>query len=191
MAESLLVRIRQGTARVIEDSLAERATANRFEEMAREAEVAIAECLDIPVSARALWQSIGRSIYRMVERKEIVDWVYYGEWLQKIFDSSLSVFLALRQWVRKAEEVGQGVSNAAQVEEAIADLTRLRSEALDNWPWPPTPEEVAEAVAEYERGDSLPLDEAFAEIAGVTKEEWLARVEERRRELREEGKDLP
>lgn len=42
---------------------------------------------------------------------------------------------------------------------------------------PLTEEEVAEVLAEDARGELLELDDAFAAIAGVGKEEWLKRVE--------------
>ena len=80
----------------------------------------------------------------------------------------------------KAEEEGERIPSAAYLGRTIAEVERLRAEALDNWPWPPTPEVVAEAVADYERGDSLPPDEAFVEIAGVSKDARLSRVREYR-----------
>jgi hypothetical protein len=104
-----------------------------------------------------------------------------GERLREAFDSRLRVLVTLRKWAGRAEEAGHRVAGAADLEGAIAEVERLRADTLNHWPWPPTPEEVAEAVAEYERGDSLPLDEAFAEIAGVSKEAWLERVEEHKR----------
>jgi hypothetical protein len=54
---------------------------------------------------------------------------------------------------------------------------------MQSWPWPPTEAEWRRACAEMARGEGTELDAAFAEIAGVSKEEWLRRAEERKRQL--------
>ncbi len=62
MSTSLLVRLRQSAARVIEESFAERTAARRFDGMAHEVKAAITACLDYPDIARAVWRDVGREI---------------------------------------------------------------------------------------------------------------------------------
>ncbi len=190
MSTSLLVRMRQNEARVIDESFAERMAARHFDGMAREGQAAITACLDYPDIVRAEWRCVGREIWDLVQRREPVDWLGLGGSMQEMFDSSMEVLNALRRWVQSVEEAGGRVNNAESLEETIDGVTSLRSEVLDGWPWPPSPEEITEAMAEFEHGDSLPLDEAFAEIAGVSKEEWLAKVEAYQRKRQEEDDAL-
>jgi predicted RNase H-like HicB family nuclease len=39
------------------------------------------------------------------------------------------------------------------------------------------PKDVEEGLAEWKRGETVPLDDAFAQIAGMSKEDWLKKVE--------------
>ena len=103
-----------------------------------------------------------------------------GHRWQSIVDSVLEL---LRYRLGAAKEVrshGQAVPSLPQLLKVIQEIEGLRSETLDNWPWTPTKEEWDEAVAEFERGEGVDIDDAFAEAAGLSREEWLRLVEERR-----------
>ena len=76
---------------------------------------------------------------------------------------------------------GQTVEGAAELQTTIAELEGMRARHWNNWPWTPTKEEWNEGVADFQRGDSLPADEAFAEIARMDRDAWLRRVEEYKR----------
>jgi hypothetical protein len=66
------------------------------------------------------------------------------------------------------------------LDEAIAAVTRAKQDLLANW-LVGSDEEMAAARASAARGEGLELDEAFAQIAGVSVAEWHRRVEEHKR----------
>jgi hypothetical protein len=67
-----------------------------------------------------------------------------------------------------------------EVRRAINTLEDLLKVHAVGWPWKEMPT-WEEAIAAHDRGETLDLDEAFAEISGVTREEWLERVEAQKR----------
>ena len=58
----------------------------------------------------------------------------------------------------------------------------LLAEVVDRIPQL-TPEDVAATLAERDRGELIELDDAFPQLAGVGKEEWLLKVARRREQL--------
>lgn len=70
------------------------------------------------------------------------------------------------------------LGDARALREAWAEVRRLRNEFSENFPLLNEPEWTA-ARAERGRDEGLELDEAFAGLAGCSKEEWLARVQAR------------
>ena len=62
----------------------------------------------------------------------------------------------------------------------IEDVRRMEAGILGRWPHF-TDKDMADALSELEGGECLEPAEAFAQIAGVDKETWLQRVEERKR----------
>ncbi len=57
-----------------------------------------------------------------------------------------------------------------------AELEEIRREHLDTWPWF-RQEDLDQARAEATRGETVDMDDAFAAIAGVSREEWQRRVD--------------
>ncbi len=143
---------------------------------------------DWPVHVRAAWQRAGLLSCLAAETGVTIDRDALGQELAAVFDAALESLHFLRTWAREAEAHGQTVEGAAELQTTIAELEGMRAEALDNWPWTPTKEEWNEGVADFQRGDSLPADEAFAEIARMDRDAWLRRVEEYKR--RRGGEDV-
>jgi hypothetical protein len=183
MSAPVVARIRRSTTRAIDEAFSEMWAAKQLDAMATEAEQTIAECLDYPAKADALYHAGWRAAIPAIQQNRPVDWYGRGVHLREQFDSSLDVLQTVRKWVRALEEAGRTVANAPQLEEAIAAMERVRAALRENWPWAMTAEESAEVEAEIKGGAAgwLPLDETFAEVAGVSVEEWLRRVEEHKR----------
>ena len=57
-----------------------------------------------------------------------------------------------------------------------AELEQLEKEHLDRWPWL-RKEDLDQARAEADRGETVDVADAFAAMAGVSREEWENRVE--------------
>ncbi len=66
-------------------------------------------------------------------------------------------------------------AEARALREALAEVGSVREDFEENFPIP-SEEQRQQARVERAAGGGLELDDAFAEIAGCTKEEWLARV---------------
>jgi len=71
---------------------------------------------------------------------------------------------------------GYPVEGLEKLEETAVRVKELQAQHAQRWvSFPPiTPEDLAEA----RKGESLEITDAFAEIAGLTREEWLRFVEE-------------
>jgi hypothetical protein len=189
MSAPVLTRVRQSTARAIEEAFSELWKAKQLDVMVREAEQAVAEYLDCPVRAEAAYYAAYRAAIPAVQKNEPINWAERGAPVREHMDSSLEALLTLRKWVRAIEKAGRTVPNAAQLDHAIAEMERVRTRLQEHWPWPMTVQEWAEAEEEIARGEGCSIEEAFAEAVAVTVEEWRRRVEEHRRQqgLSKEG----
>jgi len=190
MSAPVLARVRHSTARALEEAFSELWQARRLDDMVQEAQQAIEEYLDYPARAEAVYHAAYRAVIPFVQKNEPVNWAERGAPIREYMDSSLEVLLTLRKWVRTIENAGRQIPNAARCDQALSEMQRVRTRLEEHWPWPMSPEEWAEVEAEIERdGANWPtLEEAFADIAGMSKEAWLEKVEARRRELRGENK---
>jgi hypothetical protein len=128
---------------------------------------------DWPAAARQMWN---RTLDRLIAG-QISDTQAAGVAIQGVLDGAIRVLGNLHSWASSLS-----IGHVEDLGQAVGELRELRAYVVTHWPWLDKAD-IAEAEADYARGDYLPLDEAFAEIAGVDKETWLARAEERRREL--------
>jgi hypothetical protein len=114
-------------------------------------------------------------------------WAETGEHLAGLFAATVGALQTYLALIRRCEEhLGRQLQEADEVAAAIRKLERAGEAHTNNWPWF-RKEDEDEALAEYARGETVPLEEAFAQIAGVSKEEWRRRVERRRAELEKGG----
>ena len=116
---------------------------------------------DLPVHARQAWESL----WDLVRDGMLDDLQETGESFLVVLDQAIGV---VRAFGDHTEEPLRGIQ---------ANLERLRQEHKDSWPWC-SEQDLDDARAEIVRGETLEMDDAFAEIAGVSREEWLQRVEE-------------
>jgi len=126
-------------------------------------------CRELPAHARQAWESL----WDLVRERRVDEFQEAGEAFLKSLDGAIKALSSLA----KLGESVQGVQ---------ADLEQLREEHKERWPWF-RKEDVLEALAESARGETLPVDDAFAQIAGVSREEWASRLEERQRRHDQEG----
>ena len=194
MPGTLLLRLCSEQARTLFDWLHQGPTEARFEP-ARLAEmiqafVAHAELLNR--ADRALWLLAAGGDYR-----NYVDADYR---MLGLIESALTQCRHLKEAVERvaqgrdvpngrAEEGATGafpqmsgvkVFGAEELDRVIALLEQLPEVHRKSWPRdnPPTQEE---AEAAYRRGEFQVLDEAFARVAGTSREDWLQRVEAHKR----------
>jgi hypothetical protein len=113
-------------------------------------------CKDLPGHARQAWESL----WTLVKDQMPEDLQEAGESFLVVLDHAIAVVAAFAE---NTEEPLRGIQE---------DLERLRQEHNDTWPWC-SEQDLDEARAESARGETLELDEAFAEILGVSREDRL------------------
>ena len=111
----------------------------------------------------------------------ITDYPKTGERLFKSIDQALAILHEMDDLARTFAGAGRPIPRAGELAEAIRHVETLKGQALDFWPY--SAAAVADGLAEHRRGETVNLTEAFAAIAGVSKEEWLRRVEARKRAI--------
>jgi hypothetical protein len=168
----------QSASRQIMSALRDR---EEWPDLARLVEDDIRRALPAPEHLRAAWQEMGKLSLLSATHNLPLDRDAVGHRLESLIASELELLSYLRARADEVRSHGQNVPSLPQLLETIRKVEALRSEALDNWPWTPTKQEWDEAAAEFERGEGVDIDDAFAEAAGVSREEWLRLVEERRR----------
>jgi hypothetical protein len=77
------------------------------------------------------------------------------------------------------ERLGYPLPAASQIDRDLAELRELSLEVARNWVGF-AQRDIDEAREELARGECQDLDEAFAEIAGVSAEQWRERVRRRK-----------
>jgi hypothetical protein len=141
----------------------------------------VRELCDLPGMMQRSWRSTCRRIARreVTQLRELRQTVL-ASWSQAI--EAMQAGLDLCE--RFARRSGAAVAGAEELRTALGEAARLRDEAFRHWPEPPTAEDVCRARDEMARGEAVDLDEAFAEMAGVSVEEWRRRAEEHGRKRR-------
>lgn len=147
-------------------------------DVARNLESVIQQTLPILKTLNNLW----RIALELIESHRVDDYNELGHALRASFDPGLRIMARVFELVEAFERLGGTIPSADALRDAHAALLRLECGIFQHWPWF-TEQDAAESRAAIERGDYLELDDAFAQIAGVDKETWMRRVEERRRAL--------
>jgi hypothetical protein len=178
MSESVLLDIFRGRVQVFEGAVASLRNRPQEDELAEDLEEIVKLCLDWPDAARRLWNL---TVDRIAARR-IRNFQATGEALRELFDTTLRFLDGFHHWTEDLKRRGLSIGYVEELGRAAEELRQLRTYAVSHWPWIDEAM-VAEAVVDYKRGDSLPLVEAFADIAGVDSATWLRRVEGHQRSL--------
>jgi hypothetical protein len=123
-------------------------------------EGAILICKELPAHARQASQDL----WKLLKAKQVDDLQEGGE--RFLFALDLAIQVAEIYACNTAMPLG----------DVRADLKQIRQEHLDRWPWFKQ-EDLDQAAAEAARGETVDMEDAFAAIAGVSREEWDGRVE--------------
>jgi hypothetical protein len=130
-------------------------------------------CLELPSKAEALVRS---ELRRAVTDDSLT--VDDLRSMQAALDKVLAAYTFVTAFtlthLQKAERLAPERLNA--VKDALSALGKVRHEMAEHWPVCSASEEEV-ARAQIAGGESLDLDEAFARIAGLSKDAYLRRVE--------------
>jgi hypothetical protein len=120
-------------------------------------------CEELPAHARQVQEFLWETIWAGPSE----DFQEAGETFRQLLDEMIDT-------LGKLTALSNGSLAGVQ-----ADLEKLRREHVERWPWF-SQQDVDQARAEDARGETVDMDDAFAGIAGVSREEWQRRVEARK-----------
>jgi len=144
------------------------------------AEFLVRDATSLPEAAHIGWESA----VRLIGTGAVEEYDSLGRRVQTIFDGCAGQMADAILYASELEhELASPVRGLVELKNAAVRFVEWSQQAMQSWPWPPTEAEWRRACAEMARGEGTELDAAFAEIAGVSKEEWLRRAEERKRQL--------
>jgi hypothetical protein len=149
-------------------------------------EDAIRECREHPAIARRLC----RRLALILSENGVLSRVEYNSFRDSflaLLDGSLEIMrriLALAD--ARTGQTGQRVEGAFELADAVTEMEQVVAEARQAWP-PFSDEELQEARAAIARGDFLDIDEAFAQMKGITVKELHRRVKEHKTKRWEYG----
>jgi hypothetical protein len=100
-----------------------------------------------------------------------------AEWrsLSGLFDEAVRVMRGALEVAGIFAGKGYRIEGVTELEDAVRQVRGMHLEAFKMWP--PDPKKVAQAEADFAAGKGQAVDEAFAQAAGVSTEDWLRRVE--------------
>lgn len=148
----------------------------RAAEQPRAREAVLRKILGLVDDARQLEQYVLDAF----AANRIADHQDMGESLQSYFQTQRSVLEFYRSQAAAAGLAGP----AGEILKAVEEINRIEDRLLKHWPWALTKEDEEKVLDEFRRGECPDLDEAFAQIAGVSREVWKERVEAYRRTRR-------
>lgn len=102
-----------------------------------------------------------------------------GHFLTGLIESAIARGHQLREAMESGDQ-SRPVDRGEDLATGLRRLKQLLDIHLRGWPNEPIPTRE-EVLAQYERGETQTVTEAFAEIAGLSVEAWERRVEEYRK----------
>jgi len=130
-------------------------------------------CKEIPAHARMSRESLFRRLLKTRQK-------------DKLEEEGQLFLTCVRQALKAMAELAAVFG--APFQQIQAELEQIEQEHLDRWPWL-RKEDLDQARAEAAQGETVDVEDAFAAIAGVSREELENRVEAyQRRKHSQEGK---
>jgi hypothetical protein len=164
-----VMRLRQEIARLRRENAMLAAEADKA---VRGAQETVAVCESFPSLMMRLWKTEWDSAGRAPGRT----WNSSGESLRRLFDGAIRVLEAARDCVEAEERLASRSLGLERLDQALAEARRIRGDLETNWLWFSKGAED-EAKASIARGEGMDVDEAFAQMAGISVDELRARVE--------------
>lgn len=163
-----VTRLRREIARLRRE---EAPVADEAEDAARCTQEAVAVCESFPSLLMQLWRTEWESAGRTHGRT----WNEAGESLRRLFDGTIRVMEAARDCIENDERAAGRSPSMERLDQALAEARGIRADLETNWLWF-TKEAEEEAKASIARGEGVDVEEAFAQMAGLTVEELRERV---------------
>ena len=104
-------------------------------------------------------------LWRTALANEVADLDAAGLMLRGALDQALEALKAVSACVHDAEHLGHQAANAAELDQAAVAVQQLRDDFVKRWPWINW-QLLEQARTAHERGETIPLEEAFDELPG-------------------------
>jgi hypothetical protein len=177
MSESLLLRLHRGQAESLRQTVEAWQAEHNSAMAARDAEELVRFCLDLPAKGEALWNAEHERAV-LTQGLDVSALQAMRRGLEQTFADYVRMAEAVRvQAVETASRTGHEVDGLGKLEGAIGALKRLQELVVEQWPVC-SPEEMVEVRAQIARGEFIDVEDAFADMAGISKEELRARLAE-------------
>ncbi len=161
--------------------------AARFDEakraaLAKDLEGFIRSCVDMNIPH--LLRLHRDSILKLIAANAPIDFSKSHRELRDAFAQGRIVLGGLVELTRLFQETGGSLKSvddleiAAKEVQQLDEVRQLEDSFFPDWS-PLDPDALAEARRAFERGECLDLDDAFAQIKGVSREAWLQMVAKR------------
>lgn len=161
MTENILVHAYGTSVEALERALVSWKREGSNSKLACEIEEALLLCSHWPDNA----EDICRAVWRRVVAHQIDDFDKAGELVLGHFDNMLKTGEELCALVHDRVREGCSIKGAAELENLMEKLNRMRQKFVDTWPWF-NEALIEEAKAEYARGEYQTVREILDELQG-------------------------
>jgi hypothetical protein len=173
MVDNLLLRLYSSQVEAAEAAVEAWKAEHQEAMRARDLEDLVRSCLDYP----AILMRVCNATFAKMRDGALEAPNETRQALHDFFEKTLDYLRGIRDLAARFQRDGHLIAGLTELENALEQCRALKERIFEFWS-PFTSQDVAEGLAEHARGECLELDEAFAQIAGVSKEAWLKRVEE-------------
>lgn len=125
-----------------------------------------AEVLSIYVARPRLLLELERDFWDRIRHGRLEDYRAWGDSLLRDYDASLRLEPLLRRMAASIEQSAGETIDLEELARAVEAFRQQRARFEATWPWFDQ-SSITSAEAEHRRGESLDVDEAFQQIAGV------------------------
>jgi hypothetical protein len=171
MPESILLQLHRRQAEAVEEAWnAASQEATAADEVDQILEAAVPLVKGLRQTWDATFKGLSNKVLPLTEVQET------RRALLALFDRVIGLLQQLREGGQKYESSGYAMRSLPALAISLSEAVALRNRIFAFWA-EFTPEDAQQAREAIRRGECQDLDDAFAEIAGVDKAEWLRRVE--------------
>ena len=124
------------------------------------------------------------SIMDMMPAHTIDDYEETGQELQRSFNRASFVLEGIMALAQRFQAGGGDLKNAENMPALLADTRSQEAAFFAHWPRF-EPGDAAEALQAFKRGECVDVDDAFAQIKGVSREAWLQLVAQRKAQIQQ------
>jgi len=142
----------------------------------------VARCASRLSDMQSFWKTMWRSVGRLPGTTSNSG----GREVQGYYDLSIAEIESTRNHVEKCERILGRPLGLKRVDEVLARARQMREDLATNWLWF-TKEAEDEAKASIARGEGVDIEEAFAEMMGLTVEQLRTKVEAHQRRYHPTG----